>query len=212
MNQNDRTPKYNHIKKEFGDIVNKSFPKLDILNYYPYGKEKYLTAFFYDNYDLTKAYLEKHNKNKTELMIAFEIISEVARAMQYLMTHGNDNWFDHQRIKAFALCKLFESGIVDWTKTPLEGLNLEEQIKLYKYHMAKYQKLFAYKDEKIFTKKQIHETMLHNLKEHGVLEVKYFPLTQFLNSCGEKEAKLFYNKKQLCAIKHYVDCAFENLC
>ncbi len=60
------TDKYTQVSKEFGDIVDRAFPKLDILNYYPYGPEKMYTYWLCGTTDLTKYHLDARNNERTE--------------------------------------------------------------------------------------------------------------------------------------------------
>lgn len=200
--------KYNHVKKEFASLVEEHFPKLDILNYYPYGPKVTWNYFLCGEVNLKKVYLDDRNKEKTEKDYIFNIKNEVARAMHYLMVYGNYHWFDNQRIEAFALWKLFHSGKVEWTKKPLKGLSNEEKLKLYRKCKKKSNLLYT-DPERPPRKKEDLKSELYYLKTYGVYETKHFPLVSFGSRQFEKP---LYTIPELAAIELMVDCAFENLC
>jgi len=209
-------PKYNHIKREFTQIVAEAFPKLDILSYYPYGPKTEWSYWLCGKVNLKKEYLDERNKNKTELELVFSIIEETARAMNYLMTHGNDHWFDRQRVKAFALWRLFHSGDQGWTKEPLKGLNEQQKKKLF-YKGQKDGKLAHGRDKTDIKPKKDKESLKIEenwfkscLKNYGVYEVRQLPLIKYSNTTDHPE--ILYTKQELCAISLMVTCAFENLC
>jgi hypothetical protein len=200
--------KYNHITKEFSKLVDDQFPKLDILNYYPYGPEVNWKYFLCGEVNLKEVYLDDRNKNKTANDYIYNIIHEVARAMNYLMVFGNYHWFDRQRIEAFALWRLFYSGDINWTKKPLKGLSNEEKIKLYR-KCKKKSKLLYTDPERSTRKKEDPKMESYYLKAFGVYETKHFPLESF----GSRQYKKpLYTIQQLAAIELMVDCFFENLC
>lgn len=220
----DNKPKYNHICKEFDDIIREAVPKLDILNYYPYGPKTDWSYWLCGDVDLRKVYKDERNSPRTSEQLVFRIIEDVGRAMSYLMTHGNVHWFDHQRIEAFAMWRLFDSGIVDWTKEPLKGLSKAEKDVLYDIHEKRANRLygrpaFGYRhDMKGASKKQKEEMAaldlkhkMHNRKEYGIYYVEHLPLVELTNS-GNNRIKPLYTKQELAAIWLMVSCAFENLC
>jgi hypothetical protein len=58
-------------KKTFREIVDENFPKLDILNYYPYGeKTEYQRTINY-KVDLKKVYLDKNNYKRNTFFETF---------------------------------------------------------------------------------------------------------------------------------------------
>jgi hypothetical protein len=207
--------------ENFGKLVDDHFPQLNILNYYPYGKETQFSYWLCGRVDLKKLYLEKRNENKTELDYVHSIIEEIGRAMNYLIvSHGDwGSSFDFQRIEAFALWRLMKYGVVGWTKDPLKGLNMEQKEKLYKLHDKRYKLLSPPRrkdssDRKLETNKKymklVEKGRMGNRKKYGIYEIKHFPLTQYSNST--RIPKILYNKQQLAAIDLMVTCAFENLC
>lgn len=217
----DNTPKYNHISKDFGSIVDAALPSLDILKYYPYGKETMWSYWLCGDVDLRKEYLSPRYKNKSENDIVGDIIAEVARAMSYLMVHGNDHFYDRQRIEAFALIQLFNFGDVGWSKKPLEGLTLDQQKKLFVTSSKNAKLLSGYKQKYPNKTKEQKDALrklkkaeeicnIHHLEKYGVYEVRIKPLTQYRNTTHNP--KILYSKKELCAIYLMVICAFENLC
>jgi hypothetical protein len=213
-----------HNFENIGELVEKH--ELDILNYYPYGPKTEWSYWLCGTVDLRKEYKSKRNKNKTELDYISNIFSEVARAMHYLTvyTSGHSGGStDHQRLNAFALSHLFNSGIHDFTKKydALPEKDIEKLIKFHKdrsdrlNHSGKYaskdQKEYDKKvlesrtyEEKIKQKKMEEEHKKHHRETYGIYEVEHFPL----RSRGVN----FYTKQQLAAIELMVDCAFENLC
>lgn len=193
--------KYNHINPAFAKAVDKAFPKLDILKYYPYGPEVRWSYWLCGQVNLTRVYLEKRNRSKTNRELVLSIIEETARAMSYLMTHGNDHWYDRQRIEAFALWKLFHHGDAGWSKKNLKGLTLEEKTKLF----WKHQNSVHIKD-----KNERDRWFKHCLKTYGVYEIRQRPLIQASNTTNH--SKILYTHQELCAIDLMVTCAFENLC
>lgn len=215
---------YNHVLPIFAEEVNKNFKILDILEYYPYG-QKTDWSHWTGNYNLKDLHKEKRNKNKTPNDLVLSIISETSRAMGYLMTHGNYDGFDRQRIEAFCLSRLFLAGDIDWTKKPLVGLTSDEKEKLYALHDKRYKLVqnnvsdesqrFTLKRMKSLEQRSNYEALLlkgklHNRKKYGIYFVKHMPLMQYGN-CADIP-KVLYTKQQLCAIDHMVMCAFENLC
>jgi hypothetical protein len=215
---NDRTPKYNHVKPEFSGIVKDAFPKLDILNYYPYGPEVNWEYWLTGKINLKKEYLDERNKDKTELELVFSIIEETARAMNYLIVHQNDHWFDRQRIEAFALWKLFHSGDTGWSKKNLKGLTIEQKTKLFWKGQLDAEKLSGpnphendFRKAKDKKSVEIRNNWFNEcLKNYGVYEVRIKPLIQYSNTT--RHPKILYTKQELCAINVMVTCAFENLC
>jgi hypothetical protein len=211
-------PKYNHIKKEFREIVDKAFPNLDILKYYPYGPEVNWENWLTGGVNLKKEYLDERYKDKTELDLVFGIIEDTASAMNYLITHGNDHWFDRQRIEAFALWRLFHNGDCGWSKKNLKGLTIEQKTKLFWKGQNDAEKLSGSNpNENDFRKAKDKETVkIRNnwfnacLKNYGVYEVRIKPLIQYSNTT--RTTNILYTRKELCAIKLMVDCYFENLC
>jgi hypothetical protein len=201
------TEKYNHITKEFSKLVDDHFPKLNILNYYPYGSRIIWKHWLTGEVNLKKVYLDDRNKDKTANDYISNIKCEVARAMNYLMVYGNYHWFDRQRIEAFSLWRLFHSGDYGWTKKPLKGLTDDEKIKLYKKYQKKSNMLYPEETQK---KLKIDISVVQSfLKKHGVYEVRHFPLISY----GPRQYKKpLYTIQQLAAIELMVDCAFENLC
>ena len=214
--------KYNHICKEFGDIVDEAFTKLEILDYYPYGPKTDWSYWLCGNVDLREVYKEKRYKIRTEENLITRIFEEVGRSMSYLMVHGNDHYFDRQRIEAFAMWKLFERGWVEWTKEPLKGLSKIEKDKLYALHENRANLLYgdkafssqmngATKEEKEKMAKLDLRSKMRNRKEYGIYYVKHLPLLESTNN-GLHRIKPLYTKQELAAIWLIVSCAFENLC
>jgi hypothetical protein len=217
---------YNHVLPAFAEEVYKSFDKQDILDYYPYGKETEWNYWLCGKVDLRKVYKEKRNEKKTPKDLVLGILDETARAMNYLMVHGNYQVFDRQRIEAFTLYRLFHRGIVDWTKKPLKGLSEKEKDELYKLHEKRYdlvmndinhrsekqtRRLMKNKPEELAKYDDLCvKAKIANRKKYGILFVKHMPLMQYGN-CADIP-KILYTKQQLCAIDLMVTCAFENLC
>jgi hypothetical protein len=210
--------KYNHIHPDFSTEVDEYFKKLEILKYYPYGPETTWKYWLTGEVNLKKEYLEDRNKDRTEQELVFSIIEEVGRAMNYLMVHGNDDGFDHQRLNAFALWHLFHSGDCGWSKKNLKGLSLEQKTKLFwkgqkdakelsgiNPHILSIDSPNSKKDRKIRD-----DWFKASLKNYGVYEVRHKPLIQFSNTTYHP--KILYTKQQLCAINIMVACYFENLC
>jgi hypothetical protein len=212
--------KYNHVHPEFTTEVNEYFKKLDILKYYPYGPETTWEYWLCGKVNLKKEYLDARNKHKTEWDYVFSIVEETARAMNYLMTHGNDDGFDHQRLNAFALWHLFHSGDCGWSKKNLKGLTTEQKTTLFWKGQKDAEKLSAIDPatKKINTSEdketvKIRDNWLKaSLKTYGVYEVRRKPLIQYSNSVSGKRPVVLYTKQELAAINLMVSCAFENLC
>jgi hypothetical protein len=213
------------------DLVNDYFPTQPILKYFPYGPETQWSYWLTGTIDLRDVYKEKRNKNKTEKDYIFSIVEGVARAMNYLTVHSSGtSCFDRQRLEAHAMWSLFHSGDMGWSKDNIKGLSktkLDEYIAFHKnrsdqvYGHGKYAddetKKYEAKRLKEMTLKQRREHdkfdkkhKKHNLKEHGVYEVRHFPLIPYSNT--RATWKSFYTKQQLAAIDIMVACAFENLC
>ena len=219
----DTELKYNHVTKDFGDVVHKEIEKLDILKYYPYGPETKWTYWLCGDVDLTKRYLDKRNKGKKEIDYVLSIYDEIGRAMNYLMLNG-EHWRDHQRIEAFALFRLFHSGIVGWNKKIIEGKTVKEIESLEEQHKKLYDKTYGlpkvedwqakrwkkYPEEKIKHDKMMLKSKLYNRKKYGIYTVTHLPLTQHANTATIP--KILYTKQQLAAIDLMVTCYFENLC
>ena len=217
--------KCTQVSKNFGDIVDKAFHKLDILNYYPYGPIKDWSYWLCGKIDLTKYHLDARNKNRNEKDLVLSILRETSRAMYYLMVnHCDDNW-SRQRIEAFALHRLFNNGWIGWDKKPLKGLSEVEKEKLYALHDKRYDlvtnNLMKDQQKHIRSYKRTPEELkkyneaelkhkLYNRNKYGIYEVKYLPLMQYGNCANAP--KVLYTKKELCAINLMVTCAFENLC
>ena len=225
LKEDKNIPQYNHIIKEFSDIVNDAFKKLDILNYYPYGPRTDWSYWLCGDVDLKKEYKKDRNKNVTSETLIFKIFEEVGRSMNYLMTHGNDHWFDRQRINAFAIWKLINSGWVEWTKEPLNGLSKTEKEKLYDIHEKRANLLYghpafgyshnlpsdALKKEKEEWAKNDLKSKMENRKKYGIYYVKHLPIIELTNS-GKNKIIPLYTKQELAAIWLMVSCSFENLC
>lgn len=217
--------------QQLSETISKSFAKQRILKYFPYGPETTFNSWLTGEVDLREIYKDKRYKHKTEKDYVFSIIEETARAMHYLIVHGNYEGFENQRIEAFNLWHLFHSGYMGWTKKPLKGKTEKEINEIIKENKEKFSILtgendpnyFGYKQNKLMEeyykkypkeKKEMEEIHLkaekHNLKKYGVYEVKHLPLTQPSNSFNKP--KILYTKQQLAAIDLYVGMAFENLC
>jgi hypothetical protein len=54
----------------------------------------------------------------------------------------------------------------------------------------------------------IEKLEMENRNKYGLYEIKYYPLMQTTTV----SPKALYTKKELAAIKFYVNMAFENLC
>jgi hypothetical protein len=208
-----------HTFRNIGKLVDVHFPKLDILNYYPYGKETIWTYWLCGKVNLKKVHLEERNKNKTELDYVHSIMEDIGRAMHYLtVIHGDWECFDEQRVRAFALWRLMKSGVVEWTKAPLKGLSETQKEDLYKLHDKRYKLLCPTRKDSIEMElekdkkymKLIEKSRIENRKKLGIYEIKHFPLTQYSNAAPIP--KILYTKQQLAAIDLMVSCAFENLC
>ena len=215
----------NHVSKNFGDLVDKEFPKLDILNYYPYGPKKDWSYWLCGEVDLKKYHLDARNKEKTDKDLVLSILGETSRAMNYLTVYHSDDSWSRQRVEAFALHRLFNNGWIGWEKKPLKGLSEEEKEKLYALHDKRYDLVNnnIMKDQRKYVRSQKRtqeelkryndldlKSKLYNRKKYGIYEVKYLPLMQYGN-CSNVP-KVLYTKKELCAIDLMVTCAFENLC
>lgn len=213
-----------HVNSEFANIVEQHIPKLDILNYYPYGPKTDWTYWLCGDVDLRKVYKDERNAPRTSEQLVFKIIQEVGYAMNYLMIHGNNDWFNRQRIEAFAMWRLFNMGIVNWTKKPLKGLSNSEKDKLYEIHEKRANKMYGHPafgysyDMKFKTKKQKEEMKdldlkhkMYNRKKYGIYYIEHLPLLQYTNN-GKNHIKPLYTKQELAAIWLMVNCAFENLC
>jgi len=215
---------YTQISKDFGVSVDKEFHKLDILNYYPYGPKKDWTYWLCGTTDLTKYHLDARNKQRTDKDLVLSILRETSRAMNYLMVNQNDDNWSRQRVEAFALHRLFNSGWIGWDKKSLKGLSEVEKEKLYALHDKRYNLVTnnSMKAQQTHTKKQwtpeelkkYNEAelkhKLYSRKKYGIYEIKYLPLMQWGNCANVP--KVLYTKKELCAINLIVSCAFENLC
>ena len=222
---NDQTDKCTQVSKDFGDIVDTAFPKLDILNYYPYGSNISYSYWLCGEVNLTKYYLDARNKERTEKDLVLSILRETSRAMNYLMVNHSDDSWSRQRVEAFALHRLFNNGWIGWEKKPLKGLSEEEKEKLYALHDKRYDlvtnKIMKDQRKHVRSQQRTPEELkeyddldlkhkLYNRKKYGIYEVKYLPLMQYGN-CSNVP-KVLYTKKELCAINLMVTCAFENLC
>jgi hypothetical protein len=210
--------KYNHVHPDFSTEVEDYFKKLEILKYYPYGPETTWKYWLTGEVNLKKEYLDERNKDRTEQELVFSIIEEVARAMNYLMVHGNDDGFDHQRLNAFALWHLFHSGDTGWSKKKLKGLSLDQKTKLF-WKGQKDAKMLSGRNPHIISidspkskedRKLRDNWFKASLKKYGVYEVRHKPLIQFSNTTYHP--KILYTKQELCAINLMVSCYFENLC
>jgi hypothetical protein len=212
--------KYNHVHPEFSTEVDEYFKKLDILKYYPYGPETTWKYWLTGTVNLKKEYLDKRNKHKTEWDYIFSIIEETARAMNYLMVHGNDDGFDHQRLNAFALWHLFHSGDCGWSKKNLKGLNFEQKTKLFWKGQKDAEVLSGidpiernFRSAKDPESTRIRDNWFkESLKNYGVYEVRRKPLIQHSNTVSGKRPNVLYTKQELAAIDLMVACYFENLC
>jgi hypothetical protein len=226
-----------HTFETFGKIVAQHQKQLRILNYYPYGNKVAFGHWLGSCDDLSDIcnheFLGRRYKKMSSEQLVYGIIEEVARAMNYLVVHGTSPGFDHQRIEAFALWRLFHNGVAGWRKDVMKGKSLNQINALEKKHKDLHDLVHAsgkYGDERV--KQQEKMTNDHvkslppaerkqwilnlkkssdrNRKEYGVYMVDILPLTQYSNST--EKPKILYTKQQLCAIHHYVICAFENLC
>lgn len=212
---------YNHIHPDFSKEVGEHFKKLDILKYYPYGPETTWEYWLCGKVNLKKVYLDERLKRKTEWEYVFSIIEETARAMNYLMVHGDHHWFDHQRLNAFALWHLFHSGDCGWSKKNLKGLTLDQKTKLFWKGQEDANALSGLDKNDIRfngsetkeSKKLRDEWFNHSLKKYGVYEVRHKPLIQHSNTVRRgRSPKVLYTKQELAAIDLMVACYFENLC
>jgi hypothetical protein len=226
-----------HTFKNFGKLVEQHQKQLRILNYYPYGNKVAFGHWLGSCDDLSNIcndeFLGRRYKKMTSEQLVCGIIEEVARAMNYLVVHGTSPGFDHQRIEAFALWRLFHNGIMGWKKEAVKNKTLKQIAALEKKHKDLYDLVLAhgkYGDERTRQQEKMtndhvkslspaeRKKWIHNLKkssdrnrkELGVYIVDILPLTQFSNATDKP--KILYTKQQLCAIHHYVTCAFENLC
>lgn len=203
-------------EKSFDQKVIKTLDKLDILNYYPYGHETTWNYWLCGKVNLKKQYLDKRNLERNENDIVIRILSEVSRAMHYLTVLSPD-FSEEQRVKAYQLSILFQSGICGWNKNLIKNKTEDEIIALEKFHKKRHDKIHK-SDMKLYsethdivTYRITKEAKEYNRKKYGVYEVKYFPLME-KTSYIKSTPKCLYTKQQLCAIEIMVDCAFENLC
>jgi hypothetical protein len=226
-----------HTFETFGKIVAQHQKQLDILNYYPYGNTVKFDHWLGGCADLSNLpnneFLGRRYKKLTSEQLVYGIIEEVARAMNYLVVHGTHPGFDHQRIEAFALWRLFHNGIAGWRKDVMKDKSLKQIAALEKKNKDLYDLVLAHgkyadaagrKNEKStadYVKgltpaerkkwvRNLKKSSDRNRKEYGVYIVDILPLTQYSNAT--EKPKILYTKQQLCAIHHYVICAFENLC
>jgi hypothetical protein len=202
-----------HTFENFGGIVRKEVPKLDILSYYPYGSKTIWEYWCTGKVDLEQAHKERWNKGiRTEKDYILKILTEVGRAMNYLALDHCEDPFDRQRVEAFALWRLFYGGLAGWAKQPLKGLSEKQKEELYAFHEDRSDKVcvqgkYSKKKEELTEeyKKSMKDLKMSNRKRHGIYEVKYLPLMNY-------EGKPLYDKAQLAAIWTLVMCYFENLC
>ncbi len=223
----------NPTKHTFADmhkIIDEAFPKLEILNYYPYGRKTQYPFFTGGMRDLRKEYLTKSNRGRSQADLVHLIIEEVGRAMSYLVRWGIEEDYDRQRIEAFCMWKLFHSGVAGWSTEAIKGKSIKQIERLEKYHGIRSDMLHArgrYGDERSKAQDawmkahtspkelvELDELQLKaveaNRKTCGIYTVTHFPLTQPTNCT--LTPRIFYTKKELAAIWLMVECAFENLC
>lgn len=205
------------------EFVHNHIPKLDILNYYPYGEKIEWEYWCTGKVNLRYAYKEHYNKNKTCEELIFYILTEIGRVMHYSIVNPEGICSHSQKLDAFSLWSLFISGISKWTKEPLKGLSKKEKEALYAYHDDRLDLLngngkYISAEQKAYHKKvKINEKLTkiykkrkeHNRKTYGIYEVKYFPLA---SNTKRKIMFPLYSKKELSAIATMVSCYFENLC
>ena len=227
----------NPTKHTFADmhrIIDEAFPNLEILKYYPYGRRTQYPFFTGGFRDLRKEYLRESNRGRSQADLVHLIIEEVGRAMNYLVRYGVEENYDHQRIKAFCMWRLFHNGVADWNKDIIKGKSIRQIEALEKYHKNRSDMLHAngrYADERskrqeaeiraLYTPEvnkafDIELDALNEIAEistreqYGIFQVTHFPLTQPTNVT--LTPRIFYTKKELAAIWLMVEMAFENLC
>ncbi len=110
----DRSYQHTQVYEDFGYDVDTAFPKLDILNYFPYGPTKTYSYWLCGEVNLTKYYLDARNKEKTDKDLVLSILRETSRAMNHLMVNHSDDSWSRQRVEAFALHRLFNNGWIGW--------------------------------------------------------------------------------------------------
>lgn len=197
----------------FREIITVEFPHTNVLNYYPYGNLTSMEFVLAGNaIDLKKEYLQAKNKGKTDMDYVVDILQEVGRAMHYLTVHRTFNPNDRQTITAFCMWDLFNSGCIDWNLEMTKDKSHDEIVKLEKLHAKRYSmKRFGYvggKDPEPNTKEYKEAKRIchiENRKNHGIYEVRYYPLLS-------DTRKPLYTKQQLAAIWSVVSDEFENLC
>jgi len=221
-----------HNFDKFNEVVEEAFPKLDILNYYPYGPKTDWSYWLCGDVDLREAHRERYNRGRSKEEMVFRIVEETGRAMHYLTCWGSSDAFDRQRVEAFCMWRLFHSGVAGWNFDAVQGKTTKEIEAMEKYQKpridnyygnGKHADTWKKKQERMLEKQwrrtpeswAEHEQIELNCKiahrrDYGIFEITHFPLRRFSN-CS-REPVIFYTKQELAAILLMVDCAFENLC
>lgn len=201
------------MTKDFSDIVDEEFPKLPILNYFPYGEETKYKDFMGGNHNLKNVYLSDRHKGKTSTDYIIAILKESGGAMHYKTRYRQFNQTESQTIRAFGMWELFNNGFVGWNKEMTEGKSPDEVIKLIKLHKKRYSMIeYGYVGGTDPNKPNTKEyrdackaSAINNLQTYGIYEVKHYPLVSHIRTP-------LYTKQELAAIMFMVYDEFENLC
>ena len=201
------------MPQKFSDIIDEEFSKLSILNYFPYGSTTNYRNFVGGINNLKDLHLSDRNKGKTANDYIIAIFKESGSAMHYLTIYREHNLKDTQTIRAFCMWELFNNGFVGWNKEITKGKSEDEIVKIDKLHRKRYSMLrFGYvggKDPQQPNTKEYKEAArkcaIANRKDHGIYEVKHYPLVSHVRTP-------LYTKQELAAILFMVNDEFENLC